>query len=217
MHSNDDKQTSGTSQQHAQQQQGEQQGFVDDAPRYARPEQQGQQLPQQQVQHEQQQWTSDRFPTPQQEQVQKQQQQQQEQEAVQQTSKAATPAAQQQEPQLSIQQWQYKPPPSNVVEIDEVEVTPIDDPFYDPSNPSSNFDRSSRDREASTAAAFGEHSGTAGVQHPSSNAVAIDDVDFEGFAAPLLEEGESGGCLVRWLVSCGTTQAEAGCVCVCVC
>lgn len=100
-------------------------------------------------------------------------------------------------PPQQQQQWQYLPPPSNVVEIDDVQVTPIDDPFYDPTNPSSNFDRSSRDAGSTAAAALRDshdaRTAAAGAQHPSTNAVAIDDVDFEGFAAPLLEQGEAGG------------------------
>jgi hypothetical protein len=88
------------------------------------------------------------------------------------------------------------------VEIDDVQVTPIDDPFYDPTDPSSNFDRSSRDASSAAAAAAalrdsqGDASTAAGAQqHPSTNAVEFDDVDFEGFAAPLLDppQGEAGG------------------------
>lgn len=108
---------------------------------------------------------------------------------------------QQQQPAAPAQQqrqWQYLPPPSNVVEIDDVQVTPIDDPFYDPTNPSSNFDRSSRDASSTAAGALRDSqdpSTAAGAQHPSTNAVAIDDVDFEGFAAPLLDQQqeEAGG------------------------
>lgn len=78
-----------------------------------------------------------------------------------------------------------------------MQVTPIDDPFYDPTNPSSNFDRSSRDASSTAAAALGDSqdASTAGAQHPSTNAVEFDGVDYEGFAAPLLDEqqGEAGG------------------------
>jgi hypothetical protein len=55
--------------------------------------------------------------------------------------------------------------------------------FFDPSNPSGKYDRSSRDGEASTAAALYDDTSTAGVPHPSTNAVEFDDVDCEGFAA----------------------------------
>jgi hypothetical protein len=83
----------------------------------------------------------------------------------------------------------HRQPRSNVVEIDDVQVTPIDDPFYDPTNPSSNYDRSSEEATAAARAALKEAS--AGQRHPS-NVVTIDEVDFEGFAAPLLEEAEAG-------------------------
>lgn len=76
-----------------------------------------------------------------------------------------------------------------MVEIDDVQVTPIDDPFYDPTNPSSNYDRSSEEATSAARAALKE---AAAGQHPPSNVVAIDEVDFEGFAAPLLEEAEAG-------------------------
>lgn len=156
-----------------------QQESLDIAPRYAQPEPE-QQMAQQPYEQQQQQYGSTVEQT-----TQQQQQQQQEGTTLQQPAAAQQQAA-------STQQWQYQPPPSNVVEIDEVQVTPIDDPFYDPNNPSSNFDRSNREREASTAAAFVDDTSTAGVLHPSTNAVAIDDVDFEGFAAPLLDEPEAG-------------------------
>jgi hypothetical protein len=83
----------------------------------------------------------------------------------------------------------HRQPRSNVVEIDDVQVTPIDDPFYDPTNPSSNYDKSSEEATAVARAALKE---AAAGQHPPSNVVAIDEVDFEGFAAPLLEEAEAG-------------------------
>jgi hypothetical protein len=161
---------------------GVQQGFLSSTPRYAQPgpEQQLTHQPydQQQLQH----GSSDEKTVH----VWQQQQQQQQQEAT-----LPQPAAQQQA--ASIQPWQYQPPPSNVVEIDQVQVTPIDDPFYDPSNPSGNYDRSSRDWETSMAAALSDDTSTAGVPHPSTNAVEFDDVDYEGFAAPLLEP-ETGEC-----------------------
>jgi len=73
---------------------------------------------------------------------------------------------------------------SNVVEIDDVEVNPIDDPFYDPQNPTSSTDKS----RLSAQAVLSDDNSTSSVPQPRSNAVAIDEVDFEGFTAPLLEE-----------------------------
>lgn len=102
----------------------------------------------------------------------------------------AAPLLAQQQPGESWQQRQQQQVRSNVVEIDDVEVTPIDDPFYDPNDPSSSFERSSR--QPSTAAVLAEDGNTANAKHPSNNAVAIDDVDFEGFAAPLLDEADAG-------------------------
>lgn len=93
--------------------------------------------------------------------------------------------------------WQQRHhhPRSNVVEIDDVEVSPIDDPFYDPNEPLSS--RVSSGQQASSAAAAAarleaDSPGPSASTHPPTNAVAIDEVDFEGFTAPLLDVAEAG-------------------------
>jgi hypothetical protein len=182
-----------------------QQQAVQDSPSYARPEQSSGWLqavpqvtsPMQQEQH-------GPGPEPQALQESKQQITQQHghqpQQAYPLQHSAPLPAQQQAGAPWQQQQQQIR---SNVVEIDDVEVTPIDDPFYDPNDPSSSFERSNR--QPSAAAVFAEDASTASAKHPSNNAVAIDDVDFEGFAAPLLDETDAG---VRCLgIPCMETPA----------
>lgn len=90
-------------------------------------------------------------------------------------------------PRESSRLWyqQQQQARSNVVEIDDVEVTPIDDPFYDPQNPSSSSTDKSR---MSAPPVLADDNSTSSVPQPRSNAVAIDEVDFEGLTAKLLEE-----------------------------
>lgn len=94
---------------------------------------------------------------------------------------------------------------SNVVEIDDVEVNPIDDPFYDPQNPTSSTDKS----RLSAQAVLSDDNSTSSVPQPRSNAVAIDEVDFEGFTAPLLEEAGVSGQQPPADAAAGRQQAAA--------